>query len=311
MNETVLERVMVTEETALLDCLKGYPGLVKYHEPMAPYTTLHLGGPADAMVFPNSVEQVAELMHRLSKTRIPFFVIGNGSNLLVSDLGIEGIVIHMRDLNQLILSGNETVSAEAGFSYPKLSAFAQKQGLTGLEFAAGIPGTVGGAVAMNAGIPHEETESIVREVKMVNPEGQVIRLSREALSFSYRSVSLPPGIIVSAELALRTGSLKEIEKKRIDLMKRRRETQPLSYPNAGSIFKNPPSCAAGQLVEEVQLKGYQMGGAQISEKHGNFIINLGGATAKDLAGLIQLVQERVFLAKGISLETEVKWVGRW
>ncbi len=301
------------EETnsEILELLDGYPAPVRCHSSLAPYTTLGIGGAADAMVFPQSVEQVVDLMQRLSKTKIPFFVIGNGSNLLVLDQGIAGVVIHLRDLNQLVLSWDETLCAEAGLSYPKLSTFAEKQGLTGLELACGIPGTVGGAIAMNAGIPGTVTESILKEVTLVGLDGAVIRLSHDEIVFSYRATSLPPGVIVSAEFVLEKGQLHEIEKKRVALMKRRRETQPLSYPNAGSIFKNPLiEQSAGQLVEAVQLKGHRIGEAQISEKHGNFIINLGKATSADVLGLIQLVQERVFLEKGIHLETEIKIVGR-
>ncbi len=162
---------------------------------------------------------------------------------------------------------------------------------------------------MNAGIPGEETASLLKEVTLVTCRGEIIRLAKEEIRFSYRTANLPPGVIVSAEILLQKAPIKEIEKKRIDLLKRRRDTQPLSYPNAGSIFKNPPDDSAGRLVEEVQLKGHRIGGAQISEKHANFIINLGGATAQDVMALIQLARERIFREKKVRLEPEIRIVG--
>jgi UDP-N-acetylmuramate dehydrogenase len=252
-------------------------------------------------------------MQRLSKTSIPFFVLGGGSNLLVLDGGIPGVGIHLRELDQVVLSGEGRLSVEAGFSFPKLSILAQKQSLSGLEFAIGIPGTVGGAVAMNAGVPGEETGSVIEKVTVVTSDGEEVSLSREACRFFYRSTNLPAGIIVSAEFFLHDASPQAIEKKRVDYVKRRRDTQPLTYPNSGSIFKNPGTLlmpSAGKLIEQVRLKGYRIGAAAISEKHGNFIINLGGATAEDVLALMHLMEERVFLEKGIQLIPEIKIVGQ-
>ena len=246
----------VREEIIAL--LEGYVGEVRFNEPMAPYTTMKIGGAAEAIFFPASIEEVASLMKRLSKTDIPFFVLGGGSNLLVLDGGILGIVIHLKNLDQVVLTGTETLYAEAGISFPKLSVLAQKQGLTGIEFATGIPGTVGGAVAMNAGIPGSTTESVIKNVTVVTCQGEVVALSKEECAFSYRATGLPEGVIVSAELMLQSAELQTIEKKRIEQVKRRRETQPLNYPNAGSIFKNPGSLlmpSAGKLIEQVHLKG--------------------------------------------------------
>jgi UDP-N-acetylmuramate dehydrogenase len=252
-------------------------------------------------------------MQRLSKTSIPFFVLGGGSNLLVLDGGIPGVVMHLRELDQVVLAGEGMLFVEAGFSFPKLFVLAQKQGLSGLEFAVGIPGTVGGAVAMNAGIPGEETGSVIKKVTLVTFSGEIVSLSQEACGFSYRSTHLPPGVIVSAEFMLHNALSEVIEKKRIEQVKRRRETQPLNYPNVGSIFRNPGSVlmsSAGKLIEQVQLKGHRIGGAEISGKHANFIVNLGGATAEDVLALIKLIQERVFLEKGINLIPEIKIIGK-
>ncbi len=318
--------------TALFE---GYEGRVLFNEPMAPYTSLKIGGPSEAMVFPESVEAVAALVKRIGGD-VPIFVLGAGSNLLVLEGGIAGVVMHLGKLNQGVLTSDTTFYAEAGLSFPRLSMYVEKQELSGLEFAAGIPGTVGGAIAMNAGISQrpglmaEETAAILKEATLISPEGEITTLPREALPFSYRSAGLAPGaIVLSAEFRLQKSALREIEKKRFDLLRRRRATQPLSYPNAGSIFKNPhppPNLphkggggegregddvlSAGRLIESVGLKGHQIGGAQISERHGNFIINLGTATATDVMALIQLAKERVLLETGILLETEIKIVGR-
>ncbi len=289
---------------------EGYEGDVKFNEPLLPYTSLKIGGRAEAIVFPESIEVVAALVKRIAGNA-QIFVLGAGSNLLISEDGIEGVVMHLGNLNHAVLTSDTTFYAEAGLSFPRLSTMVEKHGLSGLEFAAGIPGTVGGAIAMNAGIPNEETAAILKEITFINPEGEITTLPREAIHFSYRNAALPQGgIILSAEFRLQMAALNAIEKKRGDLLKRRRETQPLSYPNAGSIFKNPKTFSAGKLIEEVGLKGHQIGGAQISERHGNFIINVGAATSGDVKALIQLAQERVLFEKGIALETEIKIVGR-
>jgi UDP-N-acetylmuramate dehydrogenase len=304
--------VMKETRQEIIALLEGCSAEVRWNEPMAPYTTIKIGGAAMAMVFPRAIEEVAGLMQRLSVAQISFLILGAGSNLLVPDDGIEGVVIHLKDLDQVILTGDDTFYVEAGFSYPKLSTYAEKQGLSGIEFAAGIPGTVGGVVAMNAGIPGEETASVVRNVTHVSLTGEVQTFSNAECGFSYRATGLPPGVIVAVEMVLKRAPVREIENKRIDLLKKRRNTQPLSYPNVGSIFKNPdhtPISSAGRLIEEARLKGHRIGGAQISEKHGNFIINLGGATAQDVLTLMQLMQERVFLEKGVQLAPEIKWWG--
>jgi len=293
---------------------EGYEGHVKFNEPLSPYTSLKIGGPAEALVFPESIEEVVALVKRTAAAT-PIFILGAGSNLLILEGGIEGVVIHLGHLSQGVLTSDTTFYAEAGLSFPRLSTYVEKQGLSGLEFAAGIPGTVGGAIAMNAGIPGEETAAILKEVTLIGHEGDITTLPREAIPFSYRNAGLPQGaIVLSAEFRLQKAALREIEKKRFDLLRRRRATQPLSYPNAGSIFKNPKTDggkpSAGALIENVGLKGHQVGGAQISERHGNFIINLGNATATDVMALIQLAQERVLLETGILLETEIKIVGR-
>jgi UDP-N-acetylmuramate dehydrogenase len=297
------------KSTVLKEALKDYPGEVRFQEPLASYTSLKIGGPADAMVFPKSIAEVSDLLRRIGAYELPFFVLGSGSNLLVKDGGIAGIVLNLKRMNRIAFQGAE-VSAEAGLSYPKLAIEAMGKGLSGLEFAAGIPGTVGGAVAMNAGIPGEETVAVLKEIAHVDMEGEVRSYPKDALRFGYRNVALPNGVVVSAAFLLSPAPAAQIEEKMKQLLKRRRETQPLTYPNVGSVFKNPEGSFAGRLIEEAGLKGAISGEAQISEKHGNFIINRGGATARDVVALIKKAGRRIEQERGITLELEVKIVGR-
>jgi UDP-N-acetylmuramate dehydrogenase len=249
-------------------------------------------------------------MERLNRHALPSFVLGGGSNLLVRDGGIAGVVVHLKHLNRIEAAGPAAVTAEAGASYPKLSLFAAEKGLSGLEFAVGIPGTVGGAVAMNAGIPGEETASVLKEITLVGEAGRVARFPKEGIAFGYRSAALPKGIVVSASFALSPSPAAQIDEKMKRLLQRRRETQPLSFPNVGSVFKNPEGRFAGRLIEAAGLKGQRSGGAQISERHGNFIVNCGQATAKEVLGLIELIRQKVRAESGVVLEPEVKIVGR-
>ena len=294
----------------LKEALNGYPGEVRFDEPMAPYTSLKIGGPAEAMVLPRSSAEVVLLMERIRRHRLPYFILGGGSNLLVRDGGISGIVVHLKHLSRISFQEPDTLLADAGVSYPKLSTEAMAKGLSGLEFAAGIPGTVGGAVAMNAGIPGEETASVLASVTLVDEEAKVRTLAKEAIPFGYRSAALPRGIVTSASFRLTPAAPEEVEQKLKRLLKRRRETQPLSFPNVGSVFTNPQGDYAGRLVESVGLKGFRIGDAQISERHGNFIINLGNAKAADVLALIEEMRTRVKERHGIDLELEAKVVGK-
>lgn len=301
----------------LRKALERYPGEVRLNEPIAPYTSMKVGGPADAMVFPKSVSDVIDLMELLDQHHLPYFILGGGSNLLVKDGGMAGVVIHLKHLNQIemtgaaeVQGGTRDVTAQAGVSYPKLSLFAAEKRLTGLEFAVGIPGTVGGAVAMNAGIPGEETAAVLKEITLVDDAGRVQRIPKGQIKFGYRSAVFPKGVVLSAAFSLFPAPAEQIDEKMRGLLQRRRETQPLSFPNVGSVFKNPKGEFAGRLVEEAGLKGHRAGGAQISEKHGNFIVNRGAATAKEVLALIELIRQKVEATRGIVLELEVKVVGK-
>jgi len=289
---------------------EGYPGELRLNEPIAPYTSMKIGGPADAMVFPKSISDMVDLLERLNRSALPYFVLGGGSNLLVRDGGIAGVVIHLKHLNRIETAGPAGLTAQAGAPYPKLSLFAAERGLSGLEFAVGIPGTVGGAVAMNAGIPGEETAAVLEEIILADEAGGVRRVPKGEIAFGYRSAALPKGVVVSASFSLSPAPAAEIDEKMKRLLQRRREMQPLSYPNVGSVFKNPEGDFAGRLIEAAGLRGRRSGGAQISEKHGNFIINRGEATAESVLALIEEIRQKVRAEFGILLEPEVKVVGR-
>jgi UDP-N-acetylmuramate dehydrogenase len=244
------------------------------------------------------------------RLRLPYFVLGAGSNLIVRDGGIAGVVLHLKHLKQVVQVGTDTLVAGAGASYPRLSVYAQKHGLGGLAFAAGIPGTVGGAVVMNAGIPNHETAAVLKEVTVVDHSGAVTSHKTEAIHFEYRHGRLPVGVVTSATFGLTPASPEAIQSEIERLLTARRESQPLSLPNVGSVFKNPPGDFAGRLVEKVGLKGERIGDAQISPRHANFIVNLGKATARDVLALIHAIGKRVERECGVTLELEAKIVGR-
>lgn len=290
--------------------LKGFSGELYWHEAMSKHTTLKVGGPADLLLFPKSEADLALLMPILTKHALPIFVLGNGSNLLVRDGGISGAVIHLRYLNQMKQVGANHLFAESGVSYPKLALFAKDHGLSGLEFASGIPGSVGGAVAMNAGIPNYETAQVLISVRLMDFLGNKGNYSVQDLAFSYRKTTLPQALILSATFILRSNPKRLIEAKMKHLLKRRQVTQPLQKPNCGSVFKNPPGQHAGALIEAAGLKGFSIGDAQISERHGNFILNHGRATATDCLALITKIQEDVAQQTGITLALEVKVIGK-
>lgn len=309
MMRTVMEEAG-TEEGDLRKLFGDFSGELCFDAPMAPYTSLKIGGPADLIVFPASIPELAAVMEKITRHRLSFFVLGGGSNLLVKDGGLAGVVIHLKHFSRITLTGDSQIVAEGGVSYPKLSTYAMEKGLSGLEFAAGIPGTVGGAVAMNAGIPGEETASLLKEVVHVGLDGSVRTLDTQKLRFGYRSSALPSGVVASATFRLAAASVAQVETKLKALLKRRRETQPLSFPNVGSVFKNPKPAFAGALIEQAGLKGHRIGDAQVSEKHANFIVNRGKATAKEVIALIDEIREKVSERHGIVLEPEVKIVGR-
>lgn len=287
------------------------PGRVRQNEPMKKHTTWHIGGPSDVFVDPASREDL-QIAIRLANSRgIPLTVIGNGSNLLVSEAGIRGIVVKIAGgLARMAVHENKIVS-EAGAKLSNLAALARDAGLGGLEFSAGIPGTVGGAVAMNAGANGSSVGKLLQEVLLLNYEGDFFSKSAEEMNFGYRCSILQqePSIVVEAYFLCYPQDRSLIKSEMDKFLQRRKATQPLGYPNAGSVFKNPPGDSAGRLIEAAKLKGERIGDAQISNIHANFIVNLGSATSRDVLSLIEMAQEEVRRRFGVELSLEVKLVG--
>ena len=281
-----------------------------HDEPMGRHTSFRIGGPARRMAFPASGEQLVLLLAEAERLGARPLVIGNGTNLLCPDAGLDRLVIDTSAaLNRVESAGPDTVTAEAGASLARAADFACRQGLTGLEFAHGIPGTVGGAVCMNAGAYGGEMAQVVREVSVLFPEEGVRTLSGDALAFGYRRSFLtdrPDAVVLRAVFRLAPGDQAAIRDRMRELMEKRKASQPLEYPSAGSTFKRPAGHYAGTLIDQCGLKGLTVGGAQVSEKHAGFIVNRGGATSADLRELIRQVQARVLDATGVRLEPEVR-----
>ena len=283
---------------------------VERDEPMSRHTSFRIGGPARRMAFPERGEQMVLLLGFAEDCGARPLVIGNGTNLLAPDEGLDRLVVNTSAMSRVELGPEPcTIRAEAGVSLARLADFACRQSLTGLEFAHGIPGTLGGAVCMNAGAYDGEMKQVVRSVTLLFPEEGVKTLSCEEMDFGYRHSLLsdhPDAVVLSAVLRLAEGDEAEIREKMRSLMARRKASQPLEYPSAGSTFKRPTGYFAGTLIDQCGLKGLTVGGAQVSEKHAGFVINLGGATCADVTELIRQVQDRVLAEKGVRLEPEVK-----
>lgn len=282
-------------------------GQVRFDEPMSRHTSMKIGGPADALVIPRDLEDLRKLVLGARREGIPIFLLG-GTNLLVKDGGIRGIVVKLNRFQKVVHKA-ESFYAETGISFPKLSQLALKAGLSGLEFACGIPGTLGGAIVMNAGTREGEIADVLESITTMDLDGNVKEHLKRDLEFSYRKSKLPKGIIVGGLLKLESAPPEEIRARMDASLGHRRKTQPLQLPNAGCIFKNPVGDSAGRLIDELQLKGRRLGNAQVSEKHANFIVNRGKATATDVLSLISEICQRVKQEKGVDLDLEVKIVG--
>jgi UDP-N-acetylmuramate dehydrogenase len=295
------------------ELLSANVGKVKEMEPLANHTTMKVGGPADVFIEPDSVESLKKAMAIIQQHKVQWRAIGRGSNLLVSDAGVEGVVIKIGEGFDGLHVDGETVTAGGGYSLVRLATLMSKQGLSGLEFASGIPGSVGGAVYMNAGAHGSDMSQIVKRALILFSDGTIQWLTNEEMEFAYRTSVLQTkrhGICLAAELRLASGNREEIMAKMRKNKDYRRETQPWDKPCAGSIFRNPLPQYAGKLIEEAGLKGYAIGGAKISEQHANFIVNTGTATAQDVLDLIQFVKTTVYERYGIHLQTEVEIIGR-
>ena len=286
------------------------PDQLLLDEPMSRHTTFRVGGPADVMFLPESGEQAARALAAAREAGVACYVVGNGSNLLVRDGGIRGLVVALGEGMSAIRRDGDIVTAQAGASLAKVAAFAQTEGLAGLEFASGIPGTLGGGCAMNAGAYGGQLSDCLIDAEVLM-DGEPRTLTVYEMDMGYRTTRpLRQGdMVLSARFALKPDDPGAIAARMRELNARRRDKQPLNYPSAGSTFKRPEGRFAGALIEGAGLKGRRVGGAQVSEKHAGFIINVGGATAADILGLIRLVQDEVQEKYGVALETEVRIIG--
>lgn len=286
---------------------------VLIQEPMKNHTTFRIGGPAACFVRPQDAGQVERILHICRENEVPWFILGNGSNLLVSDRGFDGVIIQIyRNMSRIQVSGHH-MTVQAGALLSAVAKQALREGLSGLEFASGIPGTVGGAVVMNAGAYGGEMKQIVESAKVLTTEGEILNLSLEELGLGYRTsvISKNDYVALGAVLSLRQGNRDVIRGRMEELRKKRVEKQPLEYGSAGSTFKRPEGYFAGKLIQDAGLCGYRVGDAQVSEKHCGFVINRGNATAADVLRLMRYIVDRVEENSGVRLEPEVKKIGEF
>lgn len=283
---------------------------IELNSNMSEHIYFKVGGPVDVLVVPNDFEQVVKTIEICKENKIPYYVIGNGSNLLVKDGGMEGVVIKLTELNNISSEG-EDITADCGVLLKDVSKLAVQNELTGFEFACGIPGSVGGAVFMNAGAYNGEISEVIKCAKVLTRDGEIKDLNKGELELGYRSsrVMKEGGIILRATFTLKKGEKKVIQNRVDDLTEKRESKQPLEYPSAGSTFKRPEGYFAGKLIQDAGLKGYSVGGACVSNKHSGFVINKGGASAKDILDVIHHVQDEVMKQFGVKLDTEVRIIG--
>ena len=286
---------------------------VKVNEPMKRHTTFRIGGPADYFLMPSSEKELKGIIEICKSGELPYFILGNGSNLLVSDKGYRGVIVQLyKNYGDIAVKGDE-IHASAGALLSQIAAAARNSSLTGFEFAGGIPGTLGGAVVMNAGAYGGEMKDVLKEVTVMTAEGEILTLPAEKLQMGYRTsiVKTKGYLVLGAVIALRQGVQEAIKERMKELTEQRVSKQPLEFPSAGSTFKRPEGYFAGKLIMDAGLRGYQTGGAQVSEKHCGFVINKEDATAADVCRLIRDVQNKVKEQFGVTLETEVKFLGEF
>ena len=303
MNQKVIEKFwnLLGKDRVLVD------------EPMKRHTTFRIGGPADFFLLPSTVDEVRGILEICREEELPYFILGNGSNLLVSDKGYRGVIIQLyRNFSNISVVGNE-ICASSGALLSQIAAAARNASLTGFEFAGGIPGTLGGAVFMNAGAYGGELKDVLKEAVVMTEQGEILTLPVEKLDMGYRTSRIKKAgyLVLEARLVLEQGDMDKIRDITKDLTEKRVSKQPLEYPSAGSTFKRPEGYFAGKLIMDAGLRGYQVGDAQVSEKHCGFVINKGNATAADVLTLIENVREKVQEQFGVTLEPEVKFLGEF
>jgi UDP-N-acetylmuramate dehydrogenase len=300
-------------------------GEVRFNEHMRRYTSFKIGGPAEAMFFPKDLSELKTVLNVARTRGIPLFILGRGTNLLVKDGGIPGITVNIKELNKIKIfrtqksnpslppftkgGGGGIIYAEAGVSLPRLLLFTARHGLEGLEFTAGIPGTLGGAIIMNAGTRDGEMKDVVDTVTLMDSDGEIKTVKRDDIPFGYRRSGLEGMIVVGASLRLRKGEPEIIKKKIRDRIKERMGREPSGLPSAGSVFKNPEPAPAGKIIEELGLKGLRVGDAEVSQVHANFIVNRGKAKASDIISIINAIKEKVLKERKVVLEPEIRIVG--
>ena len=284
---------------------------VRINEPMKNHTTFKIGGPAQYYVTPESVTQIQEVVSLCRDMNIPLHVIGNGSNILVGDDGVDGVVLALFNTFSDYEIKDNVITAQAGMSLIKLAVIALREGLTGLEFASGIPGSVGGAVYMNAGAYDGQMKDVVTSVTVLDEAGNIRILGRDELDMGYRTSAVAKNnmIVLQVVIELKYGDKEQIKARMNQLSELRKQKQPLEYPSAGSTFKRPEGYFAGKLIADAGLKGYGIGGAAVSEKHAGFVVNMGGATAKDVVELTDYIKKRIMEQFGVTLELEIKRIG--
>lgn len=292
-------RVHVPEEDILLN------------EPMYKHTTFRVGGEAQCLIRISEYRQLVKIIPYLKEVEVPYFILGNGSNLLVGDKGYEGVILQIGSRMDDIKAEGDCIRAGAGALLSQIARFAQESGLTGFEFASGIPGTIGGGVVMNAGAYGGEMKQVVKEVTVLSEQGEVLIISGDDMEFGYRTsiIKRRPFVVLEVLIQLQPGDKEEISQCMEELAGKRREKQPLEFASAGSTFKRPEGYFAGKLIMDAGLRGYSIGGAKVSEKHCGFVVNTGNATAADVAEVIWEVQEKVKDKFGVALETEVIFLG--
>ncbi len=292
--------------------VKNICSKVLVNEPMNRHTTFRTGGAADIIADVSSADEVCALIRLCRSENVPYMIIGNGSNLLVSDHGIDGLVIHIGNAMSDIAVDGRMIKAQSGILLSRLSRIAEQNSLSGIEFASGIPGTLGGGICMNAGAYGGELKDVIRSVTYADENGDIHTISGADADFGYRHsiFSVNQYAVLECVMELDEGDYEQITAAMKDYAQRRADKQPLDMPSAGSTFKRPEGYFAGQLIEEAGLKGFSYGGAQVSEKHAGFVVNKGGATSSDIETLIGLVKEKVFENSGVILEPEVKIIGK-
>ena len=303
----------MNEEIKQKFCREFGSDRVLLEEPMKRHTTFRIGGPAEVFVMPGNLEEVQRILEICRTEDLPYFILGNGSNLLVSDRGYRGVVIQLdRNFGEVKVEGTE-IHASAGALLSTIAVAARRASLTGFEFAGGIPGTLGGAVVMNAGAYGGEMKDVLRKVMVMDQSGKVFEIPAEELQMGYRTSIIKTAgyIVLGAVLSLKEGNLEEIKMLTRKLSEQRTSKQPLEYPSAGSTFKRPEGYFAGKLIMDSGLRGYRVGGAQVSEKHCGFVINTGDATAEDVRSLMKHGTEIVYAKFGVTLEPEVKFLGEF